>query len=144
MRRWIIIGLTIVTLITIAFFVAAIWSPEFRAIARDIAIIILALFQMITAIIGIVLLVALLFIGFQIQKVARQTVIPQIGVLTGKVDEILETTKSIAGTAQATTQNVSQTTNYVSKQVVSPFVKAAGLVAGVKAAAEYIARRDDP
>ncbi len=144
MRRWIIIGLTLVGLLTIAFFVAAIWSPEFRTTARDISIIILATFQMITAIIGLTLLVALLFIGFQIQKMAKQTIIPQITMLTGKVDEILETSKAIAGTAQATTQNVSQTTSYVSKQVVSPFVKAAGLVAGVKAAAEYIARRDDP
>ncbi|HMO60427.1 MAG TPA: hypothetical protein PKA05_07715 [Roseiflexaceae bacterium] len=144
MNRWIGIGLAIVALIVIGFLVAAAIFPAFREASRDIAIIILALFQMISAIITIILLLALLFVAQQIHRVATQTIIPKIDALTVKVDDVVEQTRVIAGNARETAVTVSSTTSYVSEQVVTPFIRLSSLIAGARAAAAYLARRDEP
>jgi glucan phosphoethanolaminetransferase (alkaline phosphatase superfamily) len=144
LNRWIGIGLGIITLIVIAFLVAAAIFPAFREASRDIAIIILAVFQMVSAIITIVLLLALLYVAQQIHRVALTTVIPKIDALTVKVDEVVDQTRAIAGNAKETAVTVSSTTSYVSEQVVTPFIRISSLVAGVRAAAAFLARRDDP
>ena len=53
MGKWIGIGLAVVAIITIAFIVAAYMFEDFRVATRDIAIVILAVFQMIGAILTI-------------------------------------------------------------------------------------------
>ena len=141
MTKWIGIGLAVVGIIAIAFIVAAYLFPDFRVATRDIAIVILAVFQMIGAILIIALLLAVMFAVRAINRLAKDTVIPKIDMLTGKLDAVIENTRSITGNVKDTTGTVSTTTVYVAEQVVSPIIRVAGLVAGVRAGARYLARR---
>jgi hypothetical protein len=139
--KWIGIGLAIIGLITIAFIVAAYIFPDFREATRDIAIVILAVFQMIGALLTAALLVALLYTVFYIRRLATETVIPKIDLLTNKLDGVIDNTRAITGNVKDTTSNVTTTTGYVSEQVVAPIIRVSGLVAGVRAAATFLARR---
>ena len=56
MGKWIGIGLSVVLLIVVGFIIGAYLSPDFRVASRDIALVILAIFQMISALISIALL----------------------------------------------------------------------------------------
>ena len=143
MVKWIGIGLAILGIILIAFIVAGYLYPEWAANTRDIAVVILAVFQLIGAILTIALLLALLYTVWTIRRLARDTVIPKIDTLTGKVDEVIETTRAITGNVKDTTATASATTVYVAEQVVSPIIRVAGLMAGVRAAARFLARRGE-
>lgn len=143
MAKWIGIGLATIGVITVAFIVAAYIFPDFREATRDIAIVILALFQMIGALLTAALLVALLYAVFYIRRLARDTVVPKIDMLSDKLDGVIENTRAITGNVKDTTSSVSTTTSYVAEQVVAPIIRVSGLVAGARAAATFLARRGE-
>ena len=141
MGKWIGIGLAVIGIITIAFIVAAYIYPDFRVATRDIAIIILAVFQMIGALLTAALLVAVLWSVFAIRQLTTETVLPKVDLLTNKLDAVIDSTQSIAVNVKDTTTSVSTTTSYMAERVVSPVIRVAGLLVGVRAAASFLARR---
>jgi len=141
LTKWIGIGLAVVGVITIAFIVAAYFFPDFRVATRDIAIVILAVFQMIGALLTIALLLAILYAVRAINRLAHETVVPKIDMLTGKLDSVIETTRSITTNVKDTTATASTTTVYIAEQVVAPVIRVASLMTGVRSAARYLARR---
>lgn len=143
MKKWIGIGLGVIAVIAIAFIVAAYIFPDFRAATRDIAIVILAVFQMIGAILTAALLLAVLWAVLAVQRLANNTIVPKVDLLASKLDGVIATTQSITTNIKDTTSTVGTTTTYVAEQVVSPVIRVAGLVAGVRAAATFLARRGE-
>jgi hypothetical protein len=139
--KWIGIALAVIGIIAIAFIVAAYIYPDFREATRDIAIVILAVFQMIGAILTAALLVALLYSVAAIRRLAAESVLPKIDLLTSKLDTAIDSTQAIAGNLKDTTTSVSTTTSYVAERVVSPVIRVSGLLVGVRAAATFLARR---
>lgn len=144
MGKWIGIGLAVVGVITVAFIVAAYLFPDFRIATRDIAVVILAVFQMIGALLTIALLLAILYAVRTINRLTRQTVLPKVDLLTNKLDQVIETTHAITTNVKDTTATASTTSVYIAEQVVSPVIRVAGAMAGVRAAARFLARRDEP
>lgn len=143
MKKWIGIGLAVIALITIAFIVAAYIYPDFREATRDIAVVILAVFQMIGALLTAALLVALLYAVFAIQRLTNNTIVPKVDMLTAKLDGVVENTRAITTNLKDTTSAVGTTTSYVAEQVVTPVIRVSGLLAGVRAAATFLARRGE-
>jgi phage-related protein len=143
LKKWIGIGLAVIALITIAFIVAAYIYPDFREATRDIAVVILALFQMIGAILTAVLLIAILYAVFAIQRLTNNTIVPKIDMLTTKLNGVIESTQAITTNIKDTTSTVGTTTTYVAEQVVSPVIRVSGLLAGVRAAATFLAHRGE-
>lgn len=139
--KWVGIGIAIILLITAAFIVAASLSTEFREVSRDIAIVILAVFQMIASLLVIVLLITVLYAVKTINQLTRETVLPKIDTTIVKVDELLETTRVIAGNVRNSSDTATTTTVFVAEHVASPIIRASSLVAGVRAAAISLARR---
>ena len=143
MVKWIGIGLAIIGVITVAFIVAAYIFPDFRVATRDIAVVILAVFQMIGAILTAALLVAILYVTFYLRRLVRDTMLPKVDLLTGKLDGVLDNTRAITGNVKDTTANVTTTSSYVAERVVAPVIRVSGLVAGARAAATFLARRGE-
>ena len=141
MGKWIGIGLAVLGIITIAFIVAGYIFPLWAANTRDIAIVILAVFQLISVILTIALLLALMFTVLYIRRLARETVIPEIRELRGKLDGLIDNTQTITGNFKETTTTVSSTTAYMAERVVSPVIRVSSLLIGVRAAASFLARR---
>lgn len=144
MGKWIGIGLAIIGASIVAFIVAAYLFPDFRTATRDIAVVILALFQMIGAILTIALLLAILYAVRTINRLTRQTVLPKVELLTNKLDQVIQTTHAITTNVKDTTTTASTTTVYIAEQVVSPVIRIASAITGVRAAAQYLARRGEP
>lgn len=143
MKKWIIIGVVVVLVLAIAFIVAMYMFPEFRVATRDIAVVILAFFQLIGTLISIAILFALLYAVQAIDNVARQKLIPRVEGLSLKVDQLVDQSQSVANKVVNTTATVSTTTNYMAEQVVSPLIRVSSMLAGVRAAVTYLARRDE-
>ena len=143
MKKWIGIGLAAIALIAIAFIVAAYIYPDFREATRDIAIVVLAVFQMIGAILTAALLIGLLYAVLAIQRLTNNTIVPKIDMLTSELRGVIETTQGITTNIKDTTSTVGTTTSYVAEQVVSPVIRVSGLLAGVRAAATFLARRGE-
>ena len=141
MGKWIGIGLAILAIITIGFIVAGYIFPDWAANTRDIAIVILAVFQMVSVVLMIALLLALMFTVFYIRRLARDTVLPEIRELRAKLDGVIEHTQAITGSVKDTTTTVSTTTSYMAERVVSPVIRVSSLLIGVRAAASFLARR---
>jgi hypothetical protein len=139
--KWIGIGLAVLAIITIGFIVAGYMFPDWAANTRDIAVVILAVFQLISVILMIALLLALLFTVLYIRRLARDTVLPEIRELRAKLDGVIDHTHAIAGNVKDTTTTVSSTTSYVAERVVSPVIRVSSLLVGVRAAASFLARR---
>ena len=141
MGKWIAIGFAVIIAIAIAYVVAAYNYPAFREATRDIAIVVLAIFQIIGSILTAALLMALLYSMFALEKLATQTVLPKVDLLTAKLDDVIEQTQAIAGNVKDTTTTVSTTTSYIADRVVSPVIRVSSLLIGVRAAASFLARR---
>ena len=141
MVKWIAIGFAAIIAIAIVYVIAAYNYPAFREATRDIAIVILAIFQIIGSILTAALLLALLYSMVALEKLATQTVLPKVDLLTAKLDEVIEQTQAIAGNVKDTTMTVSTTTSYIADRVVSPVIRVSGLLIGVRAAASFLARR---
>lgn len=143
MTRWITIGVGVLVVLAIAFIAVLYIFPDFRAATRDIAVVILALFQLIGTLLTIAILFAVLYAIRSVDKAARESLLPRVDGLTAKVDQLVDQTQQVAGKVVNTSATVSTTTNYVAEQVVSPFIRASGLLVGVRAAMSYLARRDE-
>ena len=141
MVKWIAIGFAAIIAIAIVYVIAAYNYPAFREATRDIAIVILAVFQIIGSILTVALLLALLYSMVALEKLATQTVLPKVDLLTAKLDEVIEQTQAIAGNVKDTTMTVSTTTSYIADRVVSPVIRVSSLLTGVRAAASFLARR---
>lgn len=126
MKKWLIIGAIVGLVLTVGLlwlFIAQEWLDE----VRDIAVIVLALFQLISTLLMIVLLAALVIGVSELRRLAREQITP-------KVNDTLENVKAVSGTAR-------ETTAYIAEGVVSPFIKLASLTAGVRAGARVLAQR---
>jgi hypothetical protein len=139
--KWIGIGLAVLGILLIAFIVAGYAFPAWAENTRDIAVVILAVFQLISVILMIALLLALMFTVLYIRRLARDTVLPEIRELRAKLDGVIENTQSIAGNVKDTTSSVSTTTTYMAERIVSPVIRVSSLLVGVRAAASFLARR---
>lgn len=137
MGRYLTIGLAIVGIIVVAFLLGAALYEPFRIASRDIAIIILAVMATISTIILTIILLAILYAVRGINALSKNTIVP-------KLNEVLETTRNIANTAQETAVTAKSTTTFVAQRVASPLIKISGAVAGVSAAARVLARRSAP
>lgn len=139
--KWIGLGVALIGLITIAFIVAAALFPEFRVISRDIAIVILAVFMMIGAILIIILLLAVLYAIKTLQSLTQKEVVPKMNTMIAKVNELLDITKTITTRVRDSADTATETTVFVAEQVASPIIRVSGVVAGVRAAASMLAHR---
>lgn len=143
MWRWVAIAFGTLVVLLIAFVVGMYLAPaEVREATRDIFIIILGLFQLITAVLLAALLFALIYAVNQINKVASGSVIPKLDEAMVKMNDVLDSTRTIAGNARETASNVSGSTSFVTERVVSPIIRVSSLFTGVRAAATSLARRD--
>lgn len=145
MFRWIGIGLGVLLLLLIAAIVGLFLAPPgVREAIRDIFIIILGFFTLISTVLSIAVIFALLYVMNRVDKLARGSVLPRLDEAMAKMNEVLESTKTLAGNAKDTAGTVAGTTNFVAERVVSPFIRVSSLVTGVAAAATTLARRDAP
>jgi hypothetical protein len=141
--RWIGIGLAVILVLSVAFIAVLYIYPGFREATRDVAVVIVAFFMMISTLLTAALLLAIIYAVRAINRLSQNTIVPKIDQLTTKVDQLIDNGRAIAGNVQDTTATVSTTTTYVAEQVVTPFVRLAGVVAGVRAAATHLAKRGE-
>ncbi len=145
MFRWIGIGLGVLLLLLIAAIVGLFLAPPgVREAIRDIFIIVLGFFTLVSTVLSIAVIFALLYVMNRVDKLARGSVLPKLDEAMAKMNEVLESTKTLAGNAKDTAGTVAGTTNFVAERVVSPFIRVSSLVTGVAAAATTLARRDAP
>jgi hypothetical protein len=143
--KWVGIALGTLVVLLIAFVVGMSLAPEgFREGSRDIFIMIFAVFQLISSIVLIALLVGLLYVINQLNKLARTNVIPKVDNAMLKINDILETTRSLATNVSEAASTATTSTTFVAERVVSPIIRISSLVTGVRAAAITLARRDAP
>jgi amino acid transporter len=140
--KWTKIGAIVLAVIFVAYTVIAFLFPDVREALRDIAIVILAVFMMTAAVLAIVILVAVLSAIQTTNRLIQETVIPRFEATSGKLDEVLDNTRAIVGNARDSASTVTTTTVFTAEQVVSPIIRVSGLMAGVRAAASALARRD--
>lgn len=143
MKKWIMIGVVVLLIIAIAFIIAMYMFPDFRVATRDVAVVILALFQLIGTLTSIAILFAVLYAVQAIDNMARQKLIPRVEGLSLKVDQLVDQGQAVANKVVDTSSTVSTTTNYMAEQVVSPLIRVSSMLAGVRAAVTYLARRDE-
>ncbi|NJK81732.1 MAG: hypothetical protein HC914_18370 [Chloroflexaceae bacterium] len=143
---WTLVGFGVLFIALLVFLGVAIgvegaagWVARFR----DAMIVTVGVFQIITSVLTIALLMALLFAIVQINNQIQRTVIPKVEQVTAKVDGILENTRSISERASETSRTVSATTAFTAERVASPFIRVTSMLAGVRAAATALARRDE-
>ncbi len=141
--KWIGIGLGTITLLLIAFIVGMALAPDpVRVATRDIFIIILAVFQLVTVVLLTVVLLVLIYALNKIDKLARLNLMPKFDEAMLKINDVLENTRTIADNARTSVSTVSGSTSFVSERVVSPIIRLTSLATGVRAAATTLARRD--
>jgi membrane protein implicated in regulation of membrane protease activity len=140
--KWLKIGGVVLGLLCLGYGVVAFIFPDIREALRDIAIVVLALFQMMAVVLALALLITILYTVKYIHQVTQDTIIPEIKKTNAKLDEVLENTRAIVGNVRDSSDTVTTTTVFTAERVVSPIIRVSGLVAGVRAAAGALARRD--
>lgn len=136
MKKWLIIGGVVILILAIGvpwLLLANGWHDE----VRDLAIILVALFHLISVTIMIILLAVILVIVNELRSLAKDKIEPQ-------VRDVMENVKGITENAKSTSVTAKQAASYIAEGVVSPVIKAAGLMAGVKAGAKALARQRKP
>ncbi len=145
MFKWIGIGLGVITLVLIGCIVGLFFAPVgVREAIRDIFLIITGFFFLVSVVLLIAVMLGLLYTMNRIEQLARGNVIPKLDEAMVKMNDVLESTKVMASSAQQTATNAAGTTQFVSERVVSPIIRVSSLVTGVRAAATSLARRDAP
>lgn len=145
MFRWIGIGVGLLVAALVGFIVAAVLlGPEFRGAWRDVFIVILAALQLIGAMLTIALLIAILWVVNQINQAARVNVLPKIDEAMVKMNDVLDSTRTLANNVRDSAGTATSTTTFVAERVVSPIIRISSLVTGVRTAATTLARRDAP
>jgi hypothetical protein len=141
--KWIGNGLGVLALLLIASVVGLFLAPAgVREAIRDIFVIIIGVFVLISTILTIALLLGLLFAVSRIERLARGNVLPKLDEAMLKLNDVLDNTRSLTTTVRDTASNAAGTTQFVTERVVSPFIRVSSLVTGVRAAATSLARRD--
>jgi hypothetical protein len=141
MSRWLVIGGGIFVVLSIAFVVLTVVFPGFREVVRDLAIILLALFQLIGAIAMALVAVAILYAVKAIDTTARVSLVPKLEEISTKVDDILAKTSSVTDDVKKTTASVSTAAEIISQEVVKPAIQISSILSGVKAAATVLGQR---
>ncbi|MCX7790703.1 MAG: hypothetical protein N2378_08690 [Chloroflexaceae bacterium] len=145
MLRWIGIGLGVLLLLLIAAVVGLYLAPVgVREATRDIFIIILGFFTLVSTILTIAIFFGLLYVLNRLDRLARLSLMPKLDELSVKLNDVLDSTRTLAANAKDTAGTVVGTTGFVSERVVSPIIRVSSLVTGVAAAATTFARRDAP
>ena len=145
MFKWIGIGLGVLTLLLIACIVGLFLAPVgVREAIRDIFVIVLGFFMLVTTVLTIAVLLGLLFTMSRIERLARGNVLPKLDEAMLKMNDLLESTRALASSAKETAGSAVGTTQFVSERVVSPIIRISSLFTGVRAAATSLARRDAP
>jgi len=126
LKKWLIIG-GIVFAVLIIGLIVLISVNDAWATARDVSVVILAIFEMISTLLMIGLLAILIYAVMALRTLAAETVIP-------KVSATLDQVKDTAVTAK-------NTSTYVAEGVATPLIKISSVAAGVKAAATALAQR---
>ena len=129
MKKWLIIGGVVFTALVIGLIVL-ISVNDAWATARDVSIVILAIFSMISTLLTIALVATLIYAVMALRTLASETVVP-------KVSQTLDQVKDSAVAAK-------NTTTYVAQGVATPLIKLSSVAAGVRAAAVALARRSPP
>ena len=129
MKRWLIIG-GIVFAVLLVGLIVLISVNDAWATARDVSVVILAIFEMISTLLMIALLAVLIYAVMALRTVATETVVP-------KMNQTLDQVRDTAATAK-------NTSTYVAQGVVTPLIKISSVAAGVRAAAVSLARRNPP
>jgi phage-related protein len=140
--KWLKIGAIALAIIFVAYAVIAFMFPGIREAMRDIAIVVLAIMQMIAVVMAIALLFAVLYAVQYIHKTTQDTILPKFNEISAKLDELLDNTRAILGNVRNSSDTITTTTVYTAEHVVSPIIRVSGLVAGVRAAASALAHRD--
>ncbi|GAC1542069.1 MAG: hypothetical protein NVS2B7_15040 [Herpetosiphon sp.] len=126
LKKWLIIGGVVFVLLVVGLIVLISVNHAW-ATARDVSIVILAIFQLISSVLVITLVGVLIYAVLALKGVATDTVMPKV---TAALDQVKETA--------STTKN---TTTYVAQGVVTPLIKISSIAAGVRAGAAALARR---
>ncbi len=129
MKKWLIIGGVLFAVLIIGLIVL-ISVTDAWATARDVSVVILAIFQMISTLLMIALLAVLIYAVMALRSLASETLVP-------KVSQTLDQVRDTAATAK-------NTSTYVAQGVVTPLIKISSVAAGVRAAAIALARRNPP
>ncbi len=129
MKKWLIIGGVLFAVLIIGLIVL-ISVTDAWATARDVSVVILAIFQMISTLLMIALLAVLIYAVMALRSLASETLVP-------KVSQTLDQVRDTAATAK-------NTSTYVAQGVVTPLIKISSVAAGVRAAAVALARRSPP
>jgi succinate dehydrogenase hydrophobic anchor subunit len=129
LKKWLIIGGVVFAVLIIGLIVLISVSDAW-ATARDVSVVILAIFQMISTLLMIALLAVLIYAVMALRTVMSETVLP-------KASQALDQVKDTAATAK-------NTSTYVAQGVATPLIKLSSVAAGVKAAAVALARRSPP
>lgn len=129
MKRWLIIGGVVFAVLLVGLIVL-ISVNDAWATARDVSVVILAIFEMISTLLMIALLAVLIYAVMALRTLATETVVP-------KMNQTLDQVRDTAATAK-------NTSTYVAQGVVTPLIKISSVAAGVRAAAVSLARRNPP
>lgn len=129
MRRWLIIGGVIAAVLIIGSIVLISINNAWQT-AAYVSIVFLAVMQLFSVLLLIALLGVLLYAVLALRDIASTTLMPKVG-------QTLDQVKDSASAAKGTTA-------YVAETVVSPIIKLSSLAAGVRVAAQALARRDRP
>ena len=145
MWKWVGTAIATIFILLIAFVVGMYLAPVgIREATRDIFIIILGIFQLLTVVLLTVLLFAVIYAVNQINKVTSGTVLPKIDQAMLKLNDVLDSTRTIAGSARDSASTISGSTSFVTERVVSPVIRISSLLTGVRAAATSLAHRNAP
>ena len=129
LKRWLILGGILFVLLVGGLIFLISWTNAW-ATARDVSIVILAIFEMISTLLMITLLAVLIYVLMALRSLASETVVP-------KVSQTLDQVRDTAVTAKSTS-------TYVAQGIVTPLIKISSVAAGVRAAAIALARRTPP
>jgi hypothetical protein len=143
--KWISIVSGVLAVVLLAFIgLAMFFGAEFRAAWRDVFIVVMVALQLLGAILTVGILIAVLVLIDRLDKLARNSLLPRLDDVTGKVNEVLDTTRGLTADVRTTTHTAAQTTVFVAERVVTPVIKLAGLLSGARSLATAFARRDTP
>lgn len=143
MFKWIGIGLGVIILLLISFIVGLAIAPVgVREAFRDIFIIILGCFMLISSLLTITILLSLLYMINRVERLASGNLVPKLDQAMVKLNEVLDSTRVLAEQARQSAGTVTNSTTFVAEQVVSPVIRIASLASGVRAAATTLARRN--
>jgi cytochrome c biogenesis factor len=141
MNRALVIGGSILAVLTLVIVVLAVIYPGFREALRDFAVIILALFQLIGAIVMALVAIALLYAVKAIDKSTRTTLVPKLEEISVKLDDVLANTKSVSADLRKSTGEVSTTVSIITEEVVRPAIRVSSYVRGFQAVVQLLGER---